>query len=264
MRYFSITDTKAVTKIMTIPETKLKAFHGQQEVKDEYIARIKKHQKLDNLVQNYGYWDGGRGCAVGCTLEVNADPHEQYPIELGLPIWLAHMEDHLFETLPLEDAKQWPLQFLEAIPVGAEVGQAMSDRFQIFWLERQKTQIDCKRYSSVEGAINDVIKLLNQALEGDEPNSAAWSAARSAARSAANSAALSASLSAAWSESSASSAAWSARSAAWSAVWSAERSANSATESASESEANSAANSVARSEAQVKRDWILTELKALK
>ena len=190
-----------------ITANRLRAFHGDPAIKDKFLQRVKRHRELDHLVQSYGYWNDGKGCAVGCTLELNENVHQAYPEQLGVPEWLAHLEDHIFEALPAEDAQQWPEQFLGAIPTGAEIPDSLRDRFQVFWLERQKSQINCQKYAEVETAIDGVIALLNQAIGGAEPESAAWSAAWSAARSAARSA--------------------------------------------------------AESEAQAKRDWILTELKAL-
>lgn len=148
----------------------MKSYHNNPAIKQKYIDRVKEHQRLDNLVQGYGYWENGKGCAVGCTLEVDNYVHEQYPIELGLPEWLAHLEDHLFENLPKEDSRNWPLEFLQAIPVGVDekVFDGVRDRFQIFWLERQKTQIEQSKYPSVVDALNGVIRLLELALEGNE------------------------------------------------------------------------------------------------
>ncbi len=210
------------------------SYHGDPAIKDKYITRVKAHQEADHLIQGYGYWEDGKGCAVGCTLELPGGQHEQYPIEFGVPTWLAHLEDHIFENLPKEEARKWPLEFLDAIPIGITDAQFSNvrDRFQKFWLERQKTQIDQSKYPSVVKAITTVISLLDSALGGNAPLAAAWSAARSAARSAAESAAGSA--------------------------------AGSAAESAAWSAAGSAAWSVKYSETVVKRDWLLAELKSLK
>jgi hypothetical protein len=46
----------------------MKAFHNDQAIKDKYIARVEAHIKADNLIRGTG-WYGGKGCAVGCTLE---------------------------------------------------------------------------------------------------------------------------------------------------------------------------------------------------
>ena len=210
----------------------LVSFHGDQAVKDKYLTRVRHHRELDHLLQGIGWSpEDLKGCAIGCTLE-NYD-HSRFPVELGLPEWLAHLEDHIFEYLSVEDSKSWPHDLLEALPVGVSDAKMakVRDGFQIFWLERQKTHIDQSKYLGVAVAIDTVVGLLQSSLDGSEPESAAWSAAWSAAESAAWSAAESAAESAAWS-------------AAESAAWSAARSAK-------------------HNEARIKRDWLLAAFKAL-
>lgn len=46
---------------------KLLSFHGKQEIKDQYIERIKAHAIADEIVKGQ-YWEDGKGCAVGCTI----------------------------------------------------------------------------------------------------------------------------------------------------------------------------------------------------
>ena len=60
-----------------------------------------------------------RACAVGCTLDVY--DHSRYPVELGLPEWLAYLEDSIHEGLTLAQAKKWPARFLTAIKPGIDV-----------------------------------------------------------------------------------------------------------------------------------------------
>ncbi len=158
-------------------ENTMITFHGKKEVKKFYIDRVRRHRLADELVQGQG-WENGRGCAVGCCLE--SYEHSRYPIELGIPQWLAYLEDHIFETLAKKEAMKWPEQFLKATPIGVEesVLNNLRDRFQIFWLERQKSQIDCVKFSDVSKAIDGVIELFKSAIDGSEPESAAWSAAR--------------------------------------------------------------------------------------
>lgn len=190
----------------------MKTFHNDPAVKQKYIDRIKAHREADHLIQGIS-WDNGKGCAVGCTLE-NYD-HKQYEIELGIPECLAHLEDHIFENLPKCDAMNWPEQFLEAIPLGINETECRKtvDQFQIFCLERRKTQFDTAIYPQVLGAIERVINLLKQAINGDEPDQTLWRAAWSAAARAGARAVASAVASAA-----ASAAASTAARAAWSAA----------------------------------------------
>lgn len=97
---------------------KLLSFHGKQEIKDEYIARVKAHGISDEIVKGQ-YWEDGKGCAVGCT--IHGSNHLAYEKELGIPFDLAIYEDKIFESLPNDEAKTFPLEFLEAIPVGVNL-----------------------------------------------------------------------------------------------------------------------------------------------
>jgi len=216
----------------------ISAFHNDPAIKATYLARVREHARLDHLVQGTG-WEKGRGCAVGCTLD--AYDHTRYPIELGIPEWLAHLEDRIFEKLPWEAARTWPERFLDAIPVGADLEPVQWQ--QAIW--RHTRQLDALKDNAepcaqqVRDAIRLVVDYCRARLDGTATEeqrkaarSAAWSAmrsAKSAAWSAAVSSAASAAASAAWSAESAAesaaltaaaaaeSAAAAARSAAWSA-----------------------------------------------
>jgi len=102
--------------------TPLRAYHGDPAIKAKYIARIRAHRAAEHLTQGIGWSDDDptqiRGCAVGCTLE--SYDHSRYPIELGLPEWLAYLEDSIFEGLPAEEAQAWPESFLGAIQPGVD------------------------------------------------------------------------------------------------------------------------------------------------
>jgi len=104
---------------MTIP---MIAYHGEAKIKRKYLSRIRAHAKADELLQSYGYWKNGKGCALGCCLHADA-PHALYPTALGIPEELAYLEDHFFERLPLAVAKKWPARFLSAIKPGADLSR---------------------------------------------------------------------------------------------------------------------------------------------
>ena len=99
-------------------ETSLRAFHGDPEIKEKYLARIRAHAAADEIVHGI-YWQNGKGCAVGCT--VHSNKHSAYETELGIPRILAKIEDNIFESLSNGRAKLWPEQFLEAPRVGADL-----------------------------------------------------------------------------------------------------------------------------------------------
>ena len=205
------------------------AFHGDPATKQKYVDRVRAHAAADRLVRGLG-WENGRGCAIGCTLEKY--DHSRYPIELGLPEWLARLEDTIFEHLPEARAMRWPAAFLEAIPVGAVIDDRIRHELAARRLERLLPALEANRESyarQCESALRSTLAWLR-------------SGAPESGRSAAESAAWGAAWSAAWSAESA------ARSAAWGAAWSAARGAESAARSAAwgaESAARSAAESAA-------------------
>ena len=106
--------------------TPLLAYHGEAKIKRKFLGRVRAHQKADQILQGYGYWKDGKGCAVGCTLHLNNDTaslYLEYPKQLGIPEELAYLEDHFFERLPLKEAKKWPARFLAAIKPRADLSR---------------------------------------------------------------------------------------------------------------------------------------------
>jgi hypothetical protein len=203
------------------------SFHGDPAVKATYVARLAHHHEMDEIHQGVGFeiFKGGvRGCAVGCTLDVY--DHSRYPVELGLPEWLARLEDRIFEGLPTQDASKFATDFLNVIPVGVSV-ERVRGKLAVLRHRRdlERLKDNAEPYArQCESAIEGVIRW----IENGE-NSTARSAARSAAWSAAESAAFAAESAAesaafAWSAASTESA-WSAWSTARSAAWSAAESA---------------------------------------
>ncbi len=172
----------------------LTAYHGSNKIKSKYVKRMKDHITNDELVHGVGF-ENGKGCAVGCTL--NRYDHKCYQNELGLPEWLALLEDKLFEGMSLEKSKTFPLELLKAIPVGADLTKTFH-KMNIFILELAKQNVT-HEFDYVISAIDDVIDYHLKMASGffqteSAAESAAWSAAWAArsAESAARSAAWSA------------------------------------------------------------------------
>ncbi len=172
------------------------AFHNDPKVKEKYLTRVIAHQKADNLIRGTG-WENGKGCAVGCTLE-NYN-HSAYEIELGIPEWLARLEDTLFESMSLKKSKTWPEKFLEAIPIGADL-EKIKTPFLILILKHsiqsmRAAQFDADKFPEVkkaiensESAVLEMIRCHEQELDLSAARSAAAWAAAESARSAAESA----------------------------------------------------------------------------
>jgi hypothetical protein len=173
------------------------------------LATARAHLAADQLAHGAtgNVLAGERGCSVACT--VGTYDHSLYPAELGLPEWLAHLQDTIYEHLPL-DARgldvAWTLDLLGAIPEGAEVDLALRPILARILEEIALPAVTVDRWG-VRDAIGGVIA----ALRG-EPGSDLAGAAEAAAAGAAAAAGWGATVAAAWA------AVWAAREAARAAV----------------------------------------------
>ena len=169
------------------------AYHNDAKIKKAVVAEMAAHRKADSLLQDYGYWEDGKGCAVGCLIK--SDDHKEYETRFGIPEQLALLEDGIFEGLPKELAQKWPERFLESITTGADLTRVWSHFAYWMLIDPEYGQI---KYAGKDKAVIDAIigvaNLHKDVTEGKRSaaESAAWSAAESAARSAAESAAESA------------------------------------------------------------------------
>lgn len=158
-------------------------FHGDSDLKEFYLNRLKTHAKKDEFIKGK-YWRNGRGCGVGCTVH-SSDPHAMYPIDLGIPESIAYLEDNIFENLPLAEAKNFPLKFIQSIEVGANLSQVIS-HFFIWLLVDPKSGVIrfSEENTKVNSCIRQVANLYTQRISGNELSPSAWSTARSDADSA--------------------------------------------------------------------------------
>ena len=214
------------------------SFFGEQCLKEAVVERVREHQRLDQIIQKI-YWaqqaDGiYRGCAIGCVL--HSGNHMDYERQLGLPVFLAYIDEHIFESLPARESTAWPLRFIEAVPVGVDL-EMVHPRF-MHWLmtdPRGARQFvasqDVKIFDAVAKLYSDWITAGAFAAQAEAraeqaaENAAASAVSNSAQAAAAHAlhAAESAAWSAAWSTaaSAAASPSLRAKHAVWSAAWSA-------------------------------------------
>jgi hypothetical protein len=168
------------------------AFHGDPKIKEKYLARVQAHRAADEVIKGQ-YWKNGKGCAVGCT--IHGSEHSRYETELGIPVAIACLEDSLFEDLPNSESIKWPEDFLEAIPVGADLGMVIPQF--LFWLlsdEEDGVIRHAVKFDLTRNAVQTVADLFAKVIHGEIVTMEQWSAAASAAASAARSAAAASAL----------------------------------------------------------------------
>lgn len=179
--------------------------------KKEFVKEMKMHAKMDAFIKGtYGESEDGifKGCSVGCALHsvsrlkgtaLDTGDHELFEKYLGVPEWLARLNDTLFENLPEERSKKWPVEFSEAINEGADLDKIKTPYLVYILTENLKTldslKVD-KEHTQVIKAIEQTRAATLQVIKAHESDDkdelsaaesaawAAWSAAESAARSA--------------------------------------------------------------------------------
>ena len=159
--------------------------------KDAFVAVMQAHREADRIVQGT-YWEDGRGCAVGCGLhtvraltglDLAHSDHAALAAQVGVPEVLEHLQDKIFEGLPVKLAREWPLRFARAIPDGAD----LSGVWPMFALAVLRNLPPTPDYPDVTAAVARVAAGWETGWADDDPSaarSAAWSAAWSAAESA--------------------------------------------------------------------------------
>ena len=141
-------------------ETEL-SFKNDPKIKDDLIARMDKHIELDNLLQK-ATGEDGKGCTVWCALN-NGSMHYGYnpgafPSILGLPEWLALLQEVIFEGLSVEDSKQFSSEWVRAIPVGKDLEPVKWEFCFFFGAEdhRWGCGVEGDRFSHHPGLLDDV------------------------------------------------------------------------------------------------------------
>jgi hypothetical protein len=167
-----------MTKLLE-PKPKLLAYHGKQEIKDKYLARVRDHREADELIKGaYGEWKNGngKGCAVGCT--IHGRNHAAYETEMGIPQAIARLEDGIFEGLPEDESQQWPERFLSAITPGADLS-LVADKF-LHWLLVDPVDgvVKFAKTDKQRAAISRVGELYANKLAGIKVSLSDWQEAR--------------------------------------------------------------------------------------
>lgn len=148
------------------------AFHNNPAIKETYLQRIREHRAQDDLIRGT-YWQHGRGCAVGCTIEKQYNVHKEFEIQLGIPRSIAYLEDTLFEGMSWMKALDFPERFLQSIKVGSDLS-SVPDRFVLCLLSDEKYGLYDIASHSARDAISSLVALVNKKLTGEIVTVSEW------------------------------------------------------------------------------------------
>jgi len=162
----------------------MQAFNNDPALKAEKIAQLNGHIAADTLIRGTGDEDG-RGCFIVCLFH-NYD-HSKFPSELGLPEWLGHLSDTLFENVTKGRHIQLGIEILDAIEPGVVIDDHhVLNRLHVFMQTRNLPR--AKGYPHCEAAIEAVIELHERVIAVGTVSDAEWLAAAETAETAAGAA----------------------------------------------------------------------------
>ncbi len=168
-------------------EDTLLSYKNDPKIKESLYKRMNQHIIADELLQG-ATGQNNKGCTVWCALN-NGDisygyRHDKFPEILGLPEWLARLQDTVFEGLSVEESKKFSLAWIDAIPVGKDLTKV---KYQFLkWVLKDGEYNTYQHLREQDKPATDkVYALLVRAESGDIPTLAEWRAAYAAAYDAA-------------------------------------------------------------------------------
>ena len=110
----------------------MKAFNNDPQYKADSIESAKQHRLADEFITGtYGRQNGTfKGCSVGCSVtDVNkrngttggVEDHGFLAEQLGVPEYIIHLQDSIFEGLNDDVRPQWTERLFTAIEPGADL-----------------------------------------------------------------------------------------------------------------------------------------------
>lgn len=131
-----------------------------QEIKDRFVSEAIQHREADLYIKGC-FWDGHKGCSIGCSAKTNKYPHAKLAGMTGLPEWLHWLQDTIFEGLPSPDNLYWTEQLFSAIPAGSteESLEQVKRDFLVIVLKSTFDTFDHEKFAEIKKAIDNVIEL---------------------------------------------------------------------------------------------------------
>lgn len=151
----------------------MQAYLNDEKLKDKTISDMELDIKAQRLVQGT-YWNSKKqnGCFVGCV--IRGDAHAKFELVLGIPRILARLADGIFEGLKYEDAKKFSVDFLQSIPVGADLS-GVWDKFAYFLLvDPECGVIRLAKKNATKKSIQDVANMYQRKINGEKIDSNVW------------------------------------------------------------------------------------------
>ena len=159
----------------------MRAFIDGRVSKAKLLNSLREHARMDRVLQGC-YWlepnplarskfyASGGGCFMGCCLHDFAPGEEgskrEYEQAFGIPQSFVAGAETIFESIPINKAKSFPVRLIEAIPEGAE-GADLEEAIRVSYKTRTSHNPACQcEYCWVERS-----EFLIEAVMNPDPGS---------------------------------------------------------------------------------------------
>lgn len=156
------------------------AFNNDNELKSALVALAKQHREKDEYTAgSYGEKQGStfKGCSVGCTIydlnllkntKIEYSNHSELAKALGIPVFIARIQDCIFEGLPESHRYTWTERLFTAINVGSDLSSVMPKFLKVI-LENCLERIQRYESKQQKDAVLGVIKVIDDWIETGRP-----------------------------------------------------------------------------------------------
>jgi hypothetical protein len=151
------------------------SFNNDHQLKSDLITEVLRHQELDQIIQGtYGKENGiWKGCAVGCSIHsLNKirnknyayGDHSVYEKEFGVPRIIARLSDKIFEGLAVNEAKEFPLRFWNAVQIGKNLDPVWRKFLVWLLIDENDGVIKHEKTDQTKEAITTVANLIQRSI----------------------------------------------------------------------------------------------------
>jgi thioredoxin len=201
-QFVDLLDKHVATKSLQ-PSKSWRAFHGDATLKGMVIERVRAHieagqiESVDFFSHAWPLCDEYNGRYNLCGAALHGTDIEEYETAFGIPSSAAMLEDSVHDLLIQtstdeqgtirhafsQSARDYPLNWLEGIPLGADLRNVTPHFLQwlLSGLIDSPLPFGASVADNIKAVLREVALLHARWADGDEPSTSQWKAARDAA-----------------------------------------------------------------------------------
>jgi hypothetical protein len=150
-------------------------FHNDPVQQLKYVSMYRDARESNHLMRgDYFNKKTQQGCLVG--IPTHGSKHEQLSKESGIPLWLIHMGEAIFEGSSTRKYEYWPESLFSTIPIGVSEEELLIVKHKVILFQLQHI---CQNTDEplVKNSISSIVKLHERSLIGDMPSLIEWDSA---------------------------------------------------------------------------------------